>query len=118
MLGERRESGRARLGAGVDRQEIVVAAHEFGDPVLVLGPENRARNIDDPPASLNESQRVFKRFVLVLDPLLERAGADAPFAVGIAPPGSEPVQGASIMTRSQRPSRSASTSSRPRAWRR
>ena len=42
---------------------------------------------DDPAATLDETQGVFKRFVLILDPLLERAGTDAPFGVGVAPPG-------------------------------
>jgi hypothetical protein len=37
MFAERREACRPGLRFGADRQEIVVAAHEFGDPVLVLG---------------------------------------------------------------------------------
>ena len=49
--------------------------------------QDRAGDVDDAPAALDETHRAFKRFVLILDALLERAGADAPLGVGIAPPG-------------------------------
>src|SRR5580692_4990144 len=87
MLGERWQAGRTRLRIRVDRQAIVVAGHERGDPVLVLGPQDGARDIDDAPALLDETQRAFEGLVLILDALLERAGPDAPFGVGVAPPG-------------------------------
>jgi hypothetical protein len=87
MLGQRRQAGRIRLRIRVDRQENVVAGHERGDPVLVLGPQDGAGDVHNAPALLDETQRAFERLVLILDALLERAGADAPFGVGIAPPG-------------------------------
>src|ERR1700722_5436317 len=87
MLSQRREASRTRLCIRIDRQEIVVALEEGGDPVLVLGPQDGARDIDDASALLDEAQRAFERLVLILDALLERARPDAPFGVGIAPPG-------------------------------
>ena len=39
------------------------------------------------PPCLDETQRAFERLVLILDALLERAGAHTPFGVGVAPPG-------------------------------
>ena len=64
-----------------------MAGHEGGDPVLVLGPQDGAGDIDDAPALLDETQRALERLVLILDALFERAGAHAPFGVGVAPPG-------------------------------
>ena len=90
-----------------------MALKERGDAVLVLGLEDGACDIDDASALLNETQRAFERLLLIRDPLFERAGADAPFGVGIAAPGAGAVQGASISTRSQRPLRSASASASP-----
>jgi hypothetical protein len=87
MRCQRRQAGRIRLRIRVDRQKIVVAGHERGDPIFVLGPQDGAGDVDDAPALLDETQRAFERFVLILDALLERAGADAPFGVRIAPPG-------------------------------
>ena len=57
MLGERRQAGRIRLRIRVDRQEIVVAGHERGDPVLVLGPQDGAGDVDDAAALFDETQR-------------------------------------------------------------
>src|SRR3984957_20053720 len=93
MLSQRRQAGRIRLRLRIDRQEIVVTLEEGRDSLLVLGAEDRAGNIDDPPALLDETQRGFQRLVLILDALLERAGAHAPFGVGIAPPGPGPRAG-------------------------
>jgi hypothetical protein len=87
MLSEGGQAGRIRLRLRVDRQAIVVAGHERGDPVLVLGPQHGAGDIDDASALLDEAQRAFQRFVLILDALFERPGAHAPFGVRIAAPG-------------------------------
>src|SRR5208282_1041328 len=73
--------------AGVDRQKVVVALQELADPVLVLRADDRAGHVDDTPATLDETQSIFKRFILILDALIERARADAPLGVGVAPPG-------------------------------
>ena len=87
MLRQRWQAGGTRLRLRVDRQEIVVALKKGGDPVLVLGSQNGASDIDDASAPLDEAQRAFERLVLILDALLEGAGPDAPFGVGVAPPG-------------------------------
>ena len=87
MLGERRQSGGTSLLGRIDRQEIVVPAHELGDPILVLGPQNGAGDIDDAPAPLEETQRAFECLILILNALFERAGTDAPLGVGVTPPG-------------------------------
>ena len=50
MLCQRRQASRIRLRLRVDRQEIVVALEESGDPVLVLGSQDGAGDIDDAPA--------------------------------------------------------------------
>jgi hypothetical protein len=87
MLGKRWQAGRTPLLGRIDRQEIVVPAHERSNPILVLGSQNGASDMDDPSAPLDEAQRAFERLVLILDALLEGAGPDAPFGVGVAPPG-------------------------------
>ena len=58
-----------------------------GDAVLVFGAQDGTGHVNHAAAPLDETHGAFQRFVLVLDPLLERAGADAPFGVRIAPPG-------------------------------
>jgi hypothetical protein len=70
MLGQRRQARGARLRGGVDRQEIVVALKECTDSVLVLGPQNGARDVNNAPAAPYETQRLFQRLVLILGALL------------------------------------------------
>ena len=54
--------------------------------VLIFLAQQRAGDIDQPPARLHEGGGAGEDFVLRLDPLLERARTHAPFGVGIAPP--------------------------------
>ncbi|RWV77504.1 hypothetical protein GW17_00061653, partial [Ensete ventricosum] len=75
-----------KLGAA-DRGEIGPACQKRGDPVLILLPQQRAGDIDEPPAGLHETRGGVEHLVLLLDPLFERARPDAPFGVGVAPPG-------------------------------
>src|SRR3984957_12342310 len=87
MLGQSRQAGGIRLRIRVDRQEVVVALEEGCDPVLVLGAQDGAGDIDDAPSPFDETQCAFERLVLILDALLERAGAYGPFGVGLSSPG-------------------------------
>ena len=50
MLGQRWQASRIRLRIRVDRQKIVVAGEERGDPVLVLGAQDGAGDVDDAAA--------------------------------------------------------------------
>jgi hypothetical protein len=54
MLRQRWQAGGTRLRLRVDRQEIVVPAHERSNPILVLGSQNGASDIDDAPARLTK----------------------------------------------------------------
>ena len=60
---------------------------ERDNPVLVLGLQHRAGDVDDPAARLDVTRRRLQGLDLILDPLLQRAGAHPPLGVGTAPPG-------------------------------
>ena len=92
---------RRRRAAGNRR-----GAQEGGDPVLVLGLEHRAGDIDQPPARLDESRRPLERLRWSLMRCSSAPGRMRHFASGLRRHAPEPVQGASTNTRSQRPARS------------
>ena len=55
--------------------------------LAVFGREYGARDIGDAAARLDQAGRAIEHFGLVLQADFERAGAHAPFGVGVAAPG-------------------------------
>ena len=102
---------------GAFATKIRVLRQEGGDAVLVLLAQQRAGDIDQATAGFDMTGAPRQNLVLRRLPLLQRAGTRAPFGVRVAPPGPDPVQGASMTTRSQAPARSATGSFFPRGAR-
>src|SRR5271169_7051119 len=71
---------------GVEGEEIRVRLQERGDPVLVLGLEDGAGDVNDPAAGLHVTRRRLERLDLIFYPLFQGAGTHPPLCVGTAPP--------------------------------
>ena len=85
---QRLQPGQPQGFARIFAAKVGVLRKEGRDPVLVFLAQQRAGDVDQPPAGPHIRAPARKNLVLRLLSLLQRAGPRAPFGVGIAPPGS------------------------------
>src|SRR4051794_22912644 len=68
------------------QRELRMRLQKRADAIFVFVTQNGAGDVNDPATRLREIRGPSQQFVLRFDALCKRAGPDAPFGVGIAPP--------------------------------
>ncbi len=82
-------SARASTSGTRDRRETGVPVEEGRNRPVVLLRQDRARDVDDPPAGFDQRPRAIEHDGLFVAADIEAAGTQAPLGVRVAAPGAD-----------------------------